>query len=108
MNQPYYGWGPPPMYGPPQYIPVPQGVDAERMFKIYERLQRREDKKKKKEDEEKKKKDDGNKNKKPPLLSFAQHLSVLTVFGFPVGLLWIILMKSLLNTVHTAINTAVQ
>jgi len=101
---PYYPYGPP--QSPVQFVPVPQGMDAEKILRLIERRAMREELKKKKEDEERKKKE-----RPKDALTLGQIMTIyaqLVAFGLPVGLLSLWAFNSLLQMVILSIKTAVN
>lgn len=93
-----YGQYPPP-WGYPPSIPIPPGADAEKIAKLVYRIMSKEEKRReKKETEEKNKKKDDK--PKPRVFSFGEFLAAIIFLGPPVGMVWFLLMKYLLQHIN--------
>lgn len=91
-----YGWGPPPYGGyppnsPVSFIQVPRDKE-DTVFKLLDKIDKRERRKKREEEEKNKNKDKDKKSddkKTGQFLMFAfQQTMILCTFGLPVGIAW--------------------
>lgn len=99
---PWGGW-----YGPPpqtMQIPVPQGTDPEKAYKLISKIMAREEKRVKKEKEEadKKKKEEPKKDDKK--ITRVECFAIATAVSIPYGAFLLFLIKIFGNAFYAAIK----